>query len=768
MYKSIFIFLGFSFFISAQQDVTKYQWPVPPLNSSQGLNATFAEFRNTGSSDHFHNAVDIGEPDGYPVYPSINGTVYSISNNGYDSYINVKSIINGMKKHLTYYHVVPSPTLTVGQNVITGQTIIGTIYNGAAHVHLIERELLDQNSSGIGNEINPVRPEGGLFPYTDFFAPVIEGNTLAFFEDKTFNGIPSNQLKGKVDIRIKVREVNGATGSNSNNGTYILGYRILSEDGTKTIYEPSDKGVKYRFYNMPLDSYVHNAFAKGIATLSDPVYWLTNGNGESQINSTLTIPNNYLDTDLLDAGNYLLEIFSEDTRNNSTSQRFPISVIKLPPVLNTVLTSNDSILISWDKYILNNLKGYRIYYSPLNEDSWSLAADESMLNSLATEIIFQNPNSFLTPTTKKELKYFLTAIDSNDNESGRSDVYATISDINKLDILIVDGFDKYGGNGSWTEPSHEFNIVYSKAVQEALTYFSISSCSNEAVINEQVSLNKYDMVIWFLGDESSEDNTLVNLEQYKIAQYLESGGKLFISGSNIGQDLDTKHSNNEFSDTLFYHQYLKAKLMHDGNELLFELNGEIGGFFERFHSTFYDKSPDDIEPINGAVPVLNYNYEHVRDGAYRKGGIAYTGSFGDSTNFGGLVYFSFPFESILEKDARSILMSTILEAFVFIIIGVDNENNSIPNMWALEQNYPNPFNPTTTIKFTVPQDFNKAATRIDIFDVLGNKVSTLVNEIKSPGNYQITFDASNLSSGVYYYQLKIGSKVQTKKMILLK
>lgn len=72
----LFTFLIFVGNLFAQYDSTKYQWPVSPLNSSQGITGAFAEYRNTGSSDHFHNAVDIAEPDGNPVYPCLNGTIF--------------------------------------------------------------------------------------------------------------------------------------------------------------------------------------------------------------------------------------------------------------------------------------------------------------------------------------------------------------------------------------------------------------------------------------------------------------------------------------------------------------------------------------------------------------------------------------------------------------------------------------------------------------------------------------------------------------------
>ncbi len=83
----------------------------------------------------------------------------------------------------------------------------------------------------------------------------------------------------------------------------------------------------------------------------------------------------------------------------------------------------------------------------------------------------------------------------------------------------------------------------------------------------------------------------------------------------------------------------------------------------------------------------------------------------------------------------------------------------------LAQNYPNPFNPATTIKFGVKQ---KSNVRIEIFNSIGETIKSMLNEEKEPGNYSIDFNAVNLPSGVYIYQLKAGEFVETKKMILLK
>ena len=85
--------------------------------------------------------------------------------------------------------------------------------------------------------------------------------------------------------------------------------------------------------------------------------------------------------------------------------------------------------------------------------------------------------------------------------------------------------------------------------------------------------------------------------------------------------------------------------------------------------------------------------------------------------------------------------------------------------FSLEQNYPNPFNPTTSIKYAIS---SKQFAQLKIYDILGNEVTTLVNEEKPAGNYEVNFDASKFSSGVYFYQLKAGNFISTKKMILLR
>lgn len=100
------------------------------------------------------------------------------------------------------------------------------------------------------------------------------------------------------------------------------------------------------------------------------------------------------------------------------------------------------------------------------------------------------------------------------------------------------------------------------------------------------------------------------------------------------------------------------------------------------------------------------------------------------------------------------------------LVGVEDENvNTIPENFRLDQNYPNPFNPATAIRYSVP---SSEFITLKVYDILGKEVAILVNEEKASGSYEIMFDAANIPSGIYFYQLKAGSFIKTKKMILMK
>ena len=105
----------------------------------------------------------------------------------------------------------------------------------------------------------------------------------------------------------------------------------------------------------------------------------------------------------------------------------------------------------------------------------------------------------------------------------------------------------------------------------------------------------------------------------------------------------------------------------------------------------------------------------------------------------------------------------------------EEDEDNLPTEYALYQNYPNPFNPSTTIKYSLPRHNGQASigneifrsVQLKVYDVLGQAVTTLVNQKQSVGNYEVSFNANNLSSGIYFYQIKTENFVYTKKMLLL-
>ena len=100
-----------------------------------------------------------------------------------------------------------------------------------------------------------------------------------------------------------------------------------------------------------------------------------------------------------------------------------------------------------------------------------------------------------------------------------------------------------------------------------------------------------------------------------------------------------------------------------------------------------------------------------------------------------------------------------------MITAIERIATDLPTHFNLQQNYPNPFNPSTTMSYTIPKE---SFVTIKVYDLIGREIKTLVSENKPAGNYSVNFNGTNLPSGIYFYTIRAGSFMQTKKMVLLK
>ena len=236
-------------------------------------------------------------------------------------------------------------------------------------------------------------------------------------------------------------------------------------------------------------------------------------------------------------------------------------------------------------------------------------------------------------------------------------------------FLIVNGFDRVGraqdpyqtlsGVGTQRRPLiqrvNSADYVIQQAEALAAAGASFDSASNEAVIAQTVSLPVHRAVTWILGEESTADETFSAAEQTLVTNYLNGGGKLFVSGDEIGWDLDSQGS---ASDRTFYNSLLMADYVADdaGTYNVSAVGGSIFAGLSAFAfdngTLFYDSDyPDVISPLGGATAALSYV-----GGVGGTAGVVYDGLYR-------VVHFGFPFETITTAAARAAVMDRIVGFF---------------------------------------------------------------------------------------------------------
>jgi hypothetical protein len=348
--------------------------------------------------------------------------------------------------------------------------------------------------------------------------------------------------------------------------------------------------------------------------------------------------------------------------NSLPDSTIPLSFLPMPPQnVRALHNGTGGVVIAWDPPLTGEAygdaaDGYRVYRST---NGYGFDGGLDVGNVIATTLL---------DVPAETTTYFRVAAYNTGGESMPTETVAVRrADSGLARFLIVNGFDRVSrqqdpaqylsGVGTQLRPIlrkvNSFDYVVQHAEALAAVDATFDTASNENVIDNDISLESYDAVVWISGEESSADHTFDATEQSRITAFLNAGGNLFVSGSEIAYDLD--YLGNGAS---FYNNELKADYVsNDANT--YNVNTVGGSIFDGISpfsfddgDLFYDVDyPDRINTFGGSTAALTYS-----GGAGGTAGVTYNGEFK-------VVNFGFPFETITVPARRNEIMAAIVAFF---------------------------------------------------------------------------------------------------------
>lgn len=306
-------------------------------------------------------------------------------------------------------------------------------------------------------------------------------------------------------------------------------------------------------------------------------------------------------------------------------------------------------------------------------------------------------------------------------------------------------------------------LLYSRGDKPALStyYFSALNSLNKKFEFVENDTPKYfygrDVIIVYTG--KNKDTLFESSFLDTLKSFINSGGKLFLSGQNLAEYLST-------SDTSFLYNYIGVNYIKNASVFTNRVYGKAGDYFGK------DIQQLRINGTEGAANEANMDIVQSRGNfnvslAFKTDGTDATGGWRTFPSGAKLFYLGFGFESIndsLSTVKRNELFSRIYNWFMNPT-SVDPDLTFTVNDYKLNQNYPNPFNASTKISFTLPVT---SKIKLTLYDVIGREIKTLINDELNAGNYIYELNSNELSSGIYIYKLEANEFSSSRKMVLLK
>ena len=367
--------------------------------------------------------------------------------------------------------------------------------------------------------------------------------------------------------------------------------------------------------------------------------------------------------------------------------------------------------------------------------------------------------------------YFLSVAARNSlGSSEPTEMLGVVPSYDDIKVLIVNGFDRVNG----TTNSFDYIRQHGSSIHAQGKAFD--AASNEAIMNQQIDILDYQFVDWILGEEGTSTNVFSYNEQNIITEYLESGRFLFISGSEIGYDLEDQGSD---TDKSFYQYYLKSDYISDaagGHQGVYSGYGMTNSILSGIENINYDNGsqgtynvdwPDGIKPMGGALFCAAFSGVDYNNAGGM--GIEYTGTFGLSNLIGGILYLSVGFEAIYPESKRDEIMHKIINNYESQL-SIKSNTDILPLALNITSIYPNPSNNSMTISFSVLSQ--NSPVDITIRNIIGQEVYQTSYKPKSKNiNWTwggIKKNGSIAPSGTYFISLTQLDQTSTKKITLLK
>ncbi|MCF7800650.1 MAG: T9SS type A sorting domain-containing protein [Candidatus Marinimicrobia bacterium] len=719
IHRLLFLFLILTMALRAE-----FPWPLAPMDEQHRVSATFDECRE--NRDHFHSGTDIPLAQGGAVLSIESGQVTGFDPNGINAWIRVG--------RYAYVHVTPNPALSVGNYVNQGDVVGWT--NDQNHIH-----LNDGGGASGYSYANSLRTNG-IAPFEDPYHP--RSPIISFRQDGTDTRFTGSEISGRVDIWAQASDTTDTWSSiDMNNGVYKIGWALYSSDTSAVLEGPYFHFQADNLYNS---NYINNLYAPGSST-STYIHILTNS----------IYANGSLDCDGYDPGEYVVAVMSADTRNNWDTTYVSVTftdedlVAPEPPVFQFAgLNDAGEMTLKWEPPTAADLAGYNLYYS-FDGNNWT--------NNLGPETLTAEMSSYTFSgfPSNSYIHLKLTAVDAAPipNESDFSDTYGVKMNLTGTNVMVVDGFDRT--TGSWTAASHHFNTIFGKAISDAIPDVNIAAASNEWILAGQ-ALEDCDAVMWFVGDESRDDETFSVAEQTIIQNYLTGGGNLFLSGSEIGYDL----SAGDATDQAFFSQWLGLNYTGDasGNYSLTGLS-----LFDGFSATYGSQPYEDDWPDYFTTAGTGQVYIDYGNGFHAGIGNAIVN--GELT--GKVLTVGFAWETMAHAATRTDFMTRLFDYFDTPVGIAGDENAATAAEYSLSPTYPNPGNAQVAVDISTP---NAGRFNLEIFDISGRLIWEQGYDL-TRGRHQISWQTRNehgaeVSSGIYLMKIQGMNQNWFRKVTLIK